>query len=122
MGRCTTCPIPFCFPPTWRSTCSSRWSFPRSCCTARRRGSDRKSTRLNSSHGYISYAVFGTQKNTVTGIVVSLPLGFLLVLGRSSKLTIVRVLSLTFFEFLCGVPLISVLFFATFLLPLFLIY
>src|SRR2546429_7059517 len=27
---------------------------------------DRKSTRLNSSHGYISYAVFCLQKKTVT--------------------------------------------------------
>src|SRR3989337_3427142 len=29
-----------------------------------RRGRDRKSTRLNSSHGSISYAVFCLQKNT----------------------------------------------------------
>src|SRR2546422_5316726 len=29
---------------------------------ARRRGGDRKSTRLNSSHGYISYAVFCLKK------------------------------------------------------------
>src|SRR2546429_7701639 len=29
---------------------------------ARRRGRDRKSTRLNSSHGYISYAVFCLKK------------------------------------------------------------
>src|SRR2546422_7875763 len=28
----------------------------------RRRGTDRKSTRLNSSHGYISYAVFCLKK------------------------------------------------------------
>src|SRR2546422_2419116 len=28
---------------------------------------DRKSTRLNSSHGYISYAVFCLQKKNVTG-------------------------------------------------------
>src|SRR2546422_2808081 len=32
---------------------------------ARRRG-DRKSTRLNSSHGYISYAVFCLKKKKVT--------------------------------------------------------
>src|SRR5687768_17745400 len=31
----------------------------------RMRGVDRKSTRLNSSHGYISYAVFCLKKKTV---------------------------------------------------------
>src|SRR2546422_5749114 len=30
------------------------------------RGADRKSTRLNSSHGYISYAVFCLKKKTQT--------------------------------------------------------
>src|SRR5687768_17895786 len=36
-----------------------------SACTARRmRARDRKSTRLNSSHGYISYAVFCLKKKT----------------------------------------------------------
>src|SRR2546422_4356576 len=33
---------------------------PRCCCTSSVR--DRKSTRLNSSHGYISYAVFCLKK------------------------------------------------------------
>src|SRR2546422_8294818 len=33
-----------------------------SALTARHRGGDRKSTRLNSSHGYISYAVFCLKK------------------------------------------------------------
>src|SRR2546429_6546850 len=32
---------------------------------------DRKSTRLNSSHGYISYAVFGLKKNNQRGISAS---------------------------------------------------
>src|SRR2546429_5318474 len=32
------------------------------------RGTDRKSTRLNSSHGYISYAVFCLKKKKVTVI------------------------------------------------------
>src|SRR5687768_18091927 len=31
-------------------------------------GSDRKSTRLNSSHGYISYAVFCLKKKTFTDV------------------------------------------------------
>jgi general L-amino acid transport system permease protein len=56
----------------------------------------------------------------VTGIVVSLPLGIMLALGRRSSLPIIRLLSVVFIEFWRGVPLITVLFFATYMLPLFL--
>jgi general L-amino acid transport system permease protein len=56
----------------------------------------------------------------VTGIVASLPLGIMLALGRRSHLPIVRTLSVMFIEFWRGVPLITVLFFATYMLPLFL--
>ncbi|MFL5051585.1 MAG: amino acid ABC transporter permease [Xanthobacteraceae bacterium] len=56
----------------------------------------------------------------VTGIVASLPLGILLALGRRSQLPVVRSLSVIFIEFWRGVPLITVLFFATYMLPLFL--
>jgi general L-amino acid transport system permease protein len=56
----------------------------------------------------------------VTGIVVSLPLGILLALGRRSKLPVVRLLSVAFIEFWRGVPLVTVLFFAMYMLPLFL--
>src|SRR5262245_54721393 len=54
------------------------------------------------------------------GIVFSLPLGVLLALGRRSDLPIIRTLSVVFIEFWPGVPLITVLFFATYMLPLFL--
>jgi general L-amino acid transport system permease protein len=55
-----------------------------------------------------------------TGIVGSLPLGILLALGRRSDLPAVRSASVVFIEFWRGVPLITVLFFATYMLPLFL--
>ena len=55
-----------------------------------------------------------------TGIIASLPLGILLALGRRSELPIMRTLSIVFIEFWRGVPLITVLFFATYMLPLFL--
>jgi general L-amino acid transport system permease protein len=55
-----------------------------------------------------------------TGIIGSLPLGILLALGRRSELPLVRGLSIVFIEFWRGVPLITVLFFATYMLPLFL--
>ncbi len=56
----------------------------------------------------------------ITGIVTSLPLGIVLALGRRSQLPIVRLVSTIFIEFWRGVPLITVLFFATYVLPLFL--
>jgi general L-amino acid transport system permease protein len=55
----------------------------------------------------------------VTGIVGSLPLGIVLALGRRSELPVVRAVSVMFIEFWRGVPLITVLFFATYMLPLF---
>lgn len=56
----------------------------------------------------------------VTGIVASLPLGILLALGRRSELPIIKVLSVIFIEFWRGVPLITVLFMSSVMLPLFL--
>lgn len=55
-----------------------------------------------------------------TGIIGSLPLGVLLALGRRSSLPAVRSVCIVFIEFWRGVPLITVLFFATYMLPLFL--
>lgn len=54
------------------------------------------------------------------GIVVSLPFGIVLALGRRSKLPIVRMASVIFIEFVRGVPLITVLIMANTMLPLFL--
>ncbi len=56
----------------------------------------------------------------ITGIVASLPLGVLLALGRRSNMPIVRLFSVIFIEFWRGVPLITVLFMASVMLPLFL--
>ena len=53
------------------------------------------------------------------GIVVSLPLGVLLALGRRSTLPVVKALCVVFIEIVRGVPLITVLFMATKMLPLF---
>jgi general L-amino acid transport system permease protein len=55
-----------------------------------------------------------------TGIILSLPLGILLALGRRSEFPIVRTFCIIFIEFWRGVPLITVLFFATYMLPFFL--
>jgi general L-amino acid transport system permease protein len=57
---------------------------------------------------------------SVTGIVASMPIGVALALGRRSTIPLIRFSSIAFIELLRGVPLITVLFFATYMLPLFL--
>lgn len=56
----------------------------------------------------------------ITGIVASLPLGILLALGRRSEMPVIRMLCIGFIEIWRGVPLITVLFMASVMLPLFL--
>jgi len=57
---------------------------------------------------------------TVVGIIFSFPLGVLLALGRRSKLPVIRLVSVGYIELVRGVPLISILFMAQLMLPLFL--
>jgi len=64
--------------------------------------------------------VFVSLLTALFGIVVSLPLGVLLALGRRSALPFVRAASVVFIEFVRGVPFITVLFMANNMLPLFL--
>ncbi len=54
------------------------------------------------------------------GIVAAIPIGILLALGRRSHMPLVRALSVVFIEFWRGVPLITILFMASVMLPLFL--
>ena len=72
---------------------------------------------------YVSTAQWGGILVTIVvawvGIVVSLPLGILLALGRRSTMPVVRMACVIFIEFVRGVPLITVLFMASVMLPLF---
>jgi general L-amino acid transport system permease protein len=63
--------------------------------------------------------LFLTMLLSVVGITVSLPIGILLALGRRSKLPIIKTLSVTLIEIVRGVPLVTVLFMASVMLPLF---
>jgi general L-amino acid transport system permease protein len=56
----------------------------------------------------------------LVGIVASLPLGILLALGRQSKLPVLKVFCIGFIEMVRGVPLVTILFMASIILPLFL--
>lgn len=72
---------------------------------------------------YVSTAQWGGMLVTVVvssiGIVFSLPIGVLLALGRRSQMPLVKFFSVIFIEFVRGVPLITVLFMASVMLPLF---
>ncbi len=57
---------------------------------------------------------------SVTAIVAALPIGIVLALGRRSRLPVLRTLAVGFIEMVRGVPLITVLFFSTYILPQFL--
>jgi len=54
------------------------------------------------------------------GILLSFPMGVLLALGRRSELPIIRGLSTGYIELIRGVPLVTILFMADLILPLFL--
>jgi len=56
----------------------------------------------------------------VVGIVASFPIGVLLALGRQSSLPVVKVFCVVFIEMVRGVPLVTILFMASIILPLFL--
>jgi general L-amino acid transport system permease protein len=56
---------------------------------------------------------------TAVGLALGFPLGVMLALARSSKLPAIRVLAIMFIEVIRGVPLISILFMASVMLPLF---
>lgn len=53
------------------------------------------------------------------GIVASFPIGILFALGRQSKMPIIRTISVMYIEFIRGVPLITLLFMSSVILPLF---
>ena len=56
---------------------------------------------------------------SITGIVASLPIGILMALGRRSTMPVIKAFSVLFIELWRGVPLITVLFMASVMLPLF---
>lgn len=56
---------------------------------------------------------------SAVGLALGFPLGVVLALARSSKLPAIRVIAIVFIEVVRGVPLISILFMASVMLPLF---
>jgi len=72
----------------------------------------------------VRYDVWGglllTFSLALLGIVISFPLGVLLALGRRSSLPVVRGACIAYIELIRGVPLVTILFMAQVVLPLFL--
>lgn len=56
----------------------------------------------------------------LVGIVASFPIGVLLALGRQSRLPVLKAFCVLFIEMVRGVPLVTILFMASIILPLFL--
>jgi general L-amino acid transport system permease protein len=56
----------------------------------------------------------------IVGIVASFPIGVLLALGRRSSLPVLKVFCVSFIEIVRGMPLVTILFMASIILPLFL--
>jgi general L-amino acid transport system permease protein len=56
---------------------------------------------------------------SVVGITLSFPLGIVLALGRQSKMPIIKTVCVGFIELVRAVPLITILFMASIMLPLF---
>ncbi len=56
---------------------------------------------------------------SVVGISCSFPLGIILALGRQSKMPVIKTLCIAFIELIRAVPLITILFMASIMLPLF---
>jgi len=57
---------------------------------------------------------------SIAGIILSFPIGVLLALGRRSDLPVVRWASIIYIEVIRGVPLVTILFMASNMVPLFL--
>ncbi|MGB0748988.1 MAG: amino acid ABC transporter permease [Magnetospiraceae bacterium] len=73
---------------------------------------------------YVENSLWGglplTLMLAVIGTVAAFPLGLVLALGRQSDLPIIKVMSVAYIELIRGVPLITVLFMASVMFPLFL--
>lgn len=83
-------------------------------------GGIKNSTLLPSTSSGLWGGLLLTFLLAVVGIVASFPIGVLLALGRQSKLPVVKALCILFIEVVRGVPLVTILFMTSILLPLFL--
>jgi general L-amino acid transport system permease protein len=106
-----------CYPPFWRAWLAAVWAAMLVSCAVLMWGGVL-------GLDFVPTDAWGGLPLTLilaaVGIIGSFPLAILLALGRRSELPAIRAVSVTFIEFVRGVPLISVLFMASVMFPLFL--
>jgi general L-amino acid transport system permease protein len=106
-----------CYPGFWRPWLLALWTAVFAACAILMWGGVLGLT-------YVSNTLWGglplTLILSVVGIVCSFPLAILLALGRRSDMPGIRSVCVGFIEFVRGVPLVSVLFMASVMFPLFL--
>jgi general L-amino acid transport system permease protein len=105
-----------CLRPFWKAWLAPLWVLVLAVCFILMRG------------GVLGLTLVGTSRwggfpltlaLSVVSLAVGFPLAILVALGRSSKLPAIRAVCVLYVELIRGVPLISVLFMASFMFPLF---
>ena len=106
-----------CYPGFWRPWLAGLWSIVFVVCAVLMWGGVLGLTFVDTGQwGGLPLTLI----LSVVGMVCSFPLAILLALGRRSDLPAIRSLCVGFIEFVRGVPLVSVLFMASVMFPLFL--
>jgi len=106
-----------CYPPFWRAWLAGLWAVLLPVCAVLMWGGVFGLTFVsNDQWGGLPLTLI----LSVVGMVLSFPLAILLALGRRSDLPAIRAVCVGFIEFVRGVPLVSVLFMASVMFPLFL--
>lgn len=106
-----------CYPGFWRWWLAPLWIFVLAFCGVLMWGGVFGMTFVdNTQWGGLPLTLI----LSVVGMVCSFPLAILLALGRRSELPAIRAVCVGFIEFVRGVPLVSVLFMASVMFPLFL--
>ncbi len=106
-----------CYPPFWRPWLAALWAVVFPACAVLMWGGVFGLTFVpNDQWGGLPLTLI----LSVVGMVLSFPLAILLALGRRSDLPAIRSVCVGFIEFVRGVPLVSVLFMASVMFPLFL--
>jgi general L-amino acid transport system permease protein len=105
-----------CLRPFWKPWLAPLWLIVLAVCYVLMRGGVLGLTPVETSR-WGGFPL--TLALSVVSLAVAFPLAILVALGRTSKLPAIRAVCVLYVELIRGVPLISVLFMASFMFPLF---
>ena len=108
--------IASCLRPFWKPWLAPLWLIVLAVCYVLMHGGAFGLTRVETSR-WGGFPL--TLALSVVSLAVAFPLAILVALGRTSKLPAIRAVCVLYVELIRGVPLISVLFMASFMFPLF---